>query len=242
MDQSASRRRLRAADSCRRCTRRSRSPTTNATSGRRSLPSATSRSRATSMLRASPPRTTHPGTAPRSMARCAPISRRKEFRWSGASSSSTTRRPRAAPAGGAAAFRSTPGCCVIPARIAGARMAGFSLIGSYGWGHNRMQVADAEIAATATAYIAASPAGSEPRRDGCACTRQSLGRTEAQSGRTTLVERRSRARLSWRSALGQTRTMPDRLIRKPCCERITVQRTPVVSELQRNGPRATESP
>jgi hypothetical protein len=45
---------------------------------------------------------------------------------------------------------------VIPARVAGARMAGFTFIGSYGWGYNRMQVADAESVATATAYAAAS--------------------------------------------------------------------------------------
>jgi hypothetical protein len=48
---------------------------------------------------------------------------------------------------------------VIPARIAGARMAGFTLIGSFAWGYNRMQVADAEIVETATAYVAATQSG-----------------------------------------------------------------------------------
>lgn len=48
---------------------------------------------------------------------------------------------------------------VIPARIAGARMAGFGLIGSFGWGYNRMHVPDADIVATATAYVAATAAG-----------------------------------------------------------------------------------
>jgi len=45
---------------------------------------------------------------------------------------------------------------VIPARVTGARMAGFTSIGSFAWGYNRMQVADADIVATATAYIAAT--------------------------------------------------------------------------------------
>lgn len=48
---------------------------------------------------------------------------------------------------------------VIPARVAGARMAGFTFIGSYGWGYNRMQVPDADNVATATAYIAATQSG-----------------------------------------------------------------------------------
>jgi len=45
---------------------------------------------------------------------------------------------------------------VIPARIAGARAAGFALLGSYAWGYNRMGVDDGEIVATAQAYVAAS--------------------------------------------------------------------------------------
>jgi hypothetical protein len=48
---------------------------------------------------------------------------------------------------------------IIPSRVAGARMAGFTFIGSFGWGYNRMQVADSEIVATATAYVAATPSG-----------------------------------------------------------------------------------
>lgn len=48
---------------------------------------------------------------------------------------------------------------VIPARIAGARMAGFARIGSFAWGYNRMQVPDAEIIATAHAYVAATGSG-----------------------------------------------------------------------------------
>ena len=45
---------------------------------------------------------------------------------------------------------------VIAARIAGARKAGFALLGSYGWGYNRMGVTDNEIVETARAYVAAS--------------------------------------------------------------------------------------
>ena len=45
---------------------------------------------------------------------------------------------------------------IIPARVAGARAAGFALLGSFGWGYNRMQVPDDEIVATATAYVAAT--------------------------------------------------------------------------------------
>lgn len=48
---------------------------------------------------------------------------------------------------------------VIPARVAGARMAGFAFIGSYGWGYNRMQVPDADSVATAVAYVAATRGG-----------------------------------------------------------------------------------
>jgi hypothetical protein len=48
---------------------------------------------------------------------------------------------------------------VIPARVAGARMAGFASIGSYAWGYNRMQVPDADIVATANAYVATTQGG-----------------------------------------------------------------------------------
>jgi hypothetical protein len=48
---------------------------------------------------------------------------------------------------------------VIPARVAGASMAGFASIGSYAWGYNRMQVPDADIVATANAYVAATQSG-----------------------------------------------------------------------------------
>jgi hypothetical protein len=45
---------------------------------------------------------------------------------------------------------------VIGARIAGAQAAGFTRLGSYAWGYNQMGVADAEIVATARAYVAAT--------------------------------------------------------------------------------------
>jgi hypothetical protein len=48
---------------------------------------------------------------------------------------------------------------VIPARVAGARAAGFASIGSFAWGYNRMQVPDADIVATANAYVAATQSG-----------------------------------------------------------------------------------
>lgn len=48
---------------------------------------------------------------------------------------------------------------VIPARVAGARMAGFASIGSYAWGYNRMQVPDTDIVATANAYVTATQSG-----------------------------------------------------------------------------------
>jgi hypothetical protein len=48
---------------------------------------------------------------------------------------------------------------VVAARIAGAREAGFALLASYGWGYNPMGAPDSDIVATATAYLAATPAG-----------------------------------------------------------------------------------
>jgi hypothetical protein len=45
---------------------------------------------------------------------------------------------------------------VITARVAGARAAGFSLLGSYAWGYNQMAVADSEIVATARTYVEAT--------------------------------------------------------------------------------------
>jgi hypothetical protein len=47
---------------------------------------------------------------------------------------------------------------VIAARVAGARAAGFTLLGSYAWGYNQMAVADSEIVATARAYVEATAA------------------------------------------------------------------------------------
>jgi hypothetical protein len=45
---------------------------------------------------------------------------------------------------------------VVGARVSGALAAGFTLLGSYAWGYNQMQVDSSEIVATATAYIEAA--------------------------------------------------------------------------------------
>ena len=45
---------------------------------------------------------------------------------------------------------------VVAARVAGARAAGFSLLGSYAWGYNQMAVAEDEIVATARTYLEAT--------------------------------------------------------------------------------------
>ena len=44
---------------------------------------------------------------------------------------------------------------VVAARIAGARAAGFSRLGSYAWGYNQIGAPDSEIVATATTYVEA---------------------------------------------------------------------------------------
>jgi hypothetical protein len=47
---------------------------------------------------------------------------------------------------------------IVAARIVCTRDAGFALLASYGWGYNPMGAPDSDIVATATAYVAATPA------------------------------------------------------------------------------------